>query len=375
MRAVSLLADEWQDAQFSVSAEDTSEAERATRSIRALIPVVRDAYRASLIFGGAAVVSSADGPKAIGADELIPNTVIGGIGSYNYLGQYVDGVIEIPKDQLVVIDGLPLSRRLRQANRGWGLSYVDTIADAIAQYEASKYSLMRALHKSNLLVYGMEGMADLIGSEDDRDYLREHISDVVAAVEQENILAVDSKSASATFLQRNLTGLKELHDAAMDDVVAKTGLAYSIFWNTKGKTGLGADDSETQHYHQKIDAICEGLKAKIVELAKLLGSWDDSYTLNYTPLHVEDQKIAAETNKINSDSSTSKLTAITQACNATTPLITVEEGRALLGITTDKAKAADQIESLTINSGLDPLQSDIGEWLKGDPLLGLLLGE
>lgn len=376
---LSKYVDGWSDKQFKVIDRKNREHPRLTEELRELLGVIREADFYSLSMGGAALIRESaqdDDFFAVGSDELQP--VDDFYNTYQYVGGLTGQTYSFAKDEIVLIDGYirSPSRRYRRFNRGWNISFVDYLREAVTQYEAALYELLDSLRKANMLGMGLDGFGSIdTCNEDTSRSITMFLKDLVETINASNLLPYDKNLQNPGFLSRNLNGAPEIFSKAVDNLVALSGIPYSILMGMRAKSGLGNDSDESLSYYKMIDEYVEGRIIPACRKAlELLGVLPKGYSIKYDTLYSEDEKKTAEVEKINVEANEIRVRTVL----AIAEKLALEPARVeqLLGLVAEGNEQPEGLKNLVINSAQtrSQLLGNTANWLKGDEAYQLLMG-
>jgi hypothetical protein len=364
----------WSCDQFTVTDRKNREHEKLTKKIRNYLENIREADRYSLIMGGAALIPDRDELIPIGSDEL--HAVDSLFNNYQYVGGLNGETQVFNRQDIIILDGkiqCP-SRRKRIENRGWNYSYVAYLEEAVTRYEAAFLQLQEALRTSNMLGLGLEGFASLHNcSADQRRGMDTFFTDVRRAVDISNLFPYDKDLQQPAFMSKNLNGAADIFAKAVDNLVLHAQISYSGLMGMRAKSGLGSDEDETQSDNKTIDDHVERRIIPSIQRAnELLAILPSGYTIHYDSLFSDDEKKAAEVEKINVDANAVRVNTVLQVAEATG----MEPGKILQLLGFSQAEETGLgLENLVINSAQtkSQLTDNAANWLKGDEIYQMLM--
>ncbi|MGL5061727.1 MAG: anti-CBASS protein Acb1 family protein [Microcoleus sp.] len=376
---LSKYVDGWSEKQFKIVDRKNREHPRLTEELRKILGDVREADFYSLTMGGAGLIrESAKDTEftAIGSDELQP--IDDFYSTYQYVGGLTGKTYNFSKDEIVLINGYirSPSRRYRKHSRGWNISFVNYLEDAVTKYEAALYEILDSLRKANMLGMGLDGFGsiDTCNPETARA-ISGFIGDIVETINSANFLPYDKNLQAPGFLSRNLTGQPEIFAKAVDNLVAISGIPYSILMGMRSKSGLGNDSDESLSYYKLIDEYVEDRIIPAAHKAMLLlGIMPKGYTIGYDTLYSEDEKKVAEVEKINVEANSIRVNTVLQIAEK----LVLEPARIeqMLGLVSESGEQPEGLQNLVINSAQTRPQliENTANWLKGDEAYQLLMG-
>lgn len=376
---LSKYVDGWSEKQFTIIDRKNREHPRLTEELHKLLADVREADFYSLSMGGAGLIreSARDTEfTAVGSDELQPADDF--YNTYTFVGGYTGKTYTFNKDEIVLIDGYirSPSRRYRKFNRGWNISFVDYLRDAVTKYEAALYEILDSLRKANMLGMGLDGFGSIdTCNADTARSISMFLKDVVETINASNLLPYDKNLQQPGFLSRNLSGHPEIFAKAVDNLVAVSGIPYSILMGMRAKSGLGNDSDESLSYYKLIDEYVEDRIIPAVQNGlNLLGVMPKGYTIKYDSLYSEDEKKVAEVEKINVEANAIRVNTVL----AIAEKLALEPARIeqLLGMVAESGDPPEGLQNLVINSAQTRPQliENTANWLKGDEAYQLLMG-
>jgi hypothetical protein len=141
----------------------------------------------------------------------------------------------------------------------------------------------------------------------------------------------------------------------------------------RAKSGLGSDEDETQSDNKTIDDHVERRIIPSIQRAnELLAILPSGYTIHYDSLFSDDEKKAAEVEKINVDANAVRVNTVLQVAEATG----MEPGKILQLLGFSQAEETGLgLENLVINSAQtkSQLTDNAANWLKGDEIYQMLM--
>lgn len=147
--------------------------------------------------------------------------------------------ITVHKSRILRIDGDYLPWRLRQRNRGWGVSILQTIWDSYQRWEIGMRGVSNMLGDFDMFVQRIRGLGEMIRQGREKD-IRARFEANLMAKSIYRGMVVDAEAEDVNWVSRPLTGADSLLERLMTDIAGACGMPQTLLFG-ESPGGLGRD--------------------------------------------------------------------------------------------------------------------------------------
>lgn len=231
--------------------------------------------------GGAAVLIGADGsdpatplnPRMPGRiqfltslerQELVPSAWSSEFGS-RYFGQpaiwnfYPQGVAsasitpKIHTSRLMKFEGLPVSKRERLAQAGWGLSVLVPVIEVIRDGQQNWRSVSLILAQAHQAVFKMKNLVDMIAN-GGATLLQQRMEIVNLARSISRAVLVDADTEEFEYHSASLSGLDTILDKTWQRIASAADMPVTLLMGTSPAGMNATGESDIQQWYDSVQA-------------------------------------------------------------------------------------------------------------------------
>jgi hypothetical protein len=331
---------------------------------------VLDAIKLENLYGGCLIVAVKNGFKiefiTVDCSRAIPDNPI---EPKEYNINCMNGItITVPVENTYRFNGYFLPDRIKQFNRGWGLSIFQRVLQAVIDFETDTSAVSILLRNLNVLVYGVKDLSVALSTEKNMGQMKNNLANVFECLALYKILPIDSSMTEATFINRSVSGVDALVQQTKDYLQTVTDLPSIILWGKSAGSSLSnGGDSELELWGQKCNSL---LVSKVLPAIKwmILQNYSeierefveptlkisaDSIKASVKTLEVQSNKIEEDLLKVKSD----RIVALVAA-----NIMSIEQAQKELGYFNENSEKILAANSLTfLEDEVKLNQSDIEE--------------
>lgn len=216
---------------------------------------------------------------------------------------YVQG-IPVHTSRLIYFAENKLTSLLKPSYNFFGLPLAQKVLDAVAHYTQNRESAGRLLQKYSLTVLKTNLENVLAGGFDTN--LKYRIEYFVQNRNNDGCTAIDKEQEDLVIQTTTLGGVVDIVHQSMEYVACMFQEPVVKMWGLS-PAGFSSGDLELKNHYDNIKSqqekmFSEQIKRVIAVIQQnLYGEIDEGITFVFTPLSEEDEKVVAETNKIQAD--------------------------------------------------------------------------
>lgn len=164
--------------------------------------------------------------------------------------------IKVHKSRVLRIDGEYLPWRLRQRNRGWGVSVLQIIWDSYQRWEIGMKGVSSMLSDFDIFVQRIRGLGEMIRQGREKE-LRARFEANLMSKSIYRGMMVDAESEDVNWVSRPLTGADSLLERLMTDIAGACNMPQTLLFG-ESPGGLGRDG---RYEERTFSAKCEQWRA------------------------------------------------------------------------------------------------------------------
>ena len=216
---------------------------------------------------------------------------------------YVQGV-PVHASRLIYFAENKLSTLLKPSYNFFGLPLAQKVLDAVAHYTANRESAGRLLQKYSLTVL-KTNLENVLAGGYDTD-LKNRIQYFVRNRNNDGCTAIDKEQEDLVIQTTTLGGVTDIVRQSMEYVASMFCEPVVKMWGLS-PAGFSSGDLELKNHYDNIRSQQEKMFGEQIKRVlqviqqNLYGEIDDSIVFTFTPLSEDDEKVVAETNKIQAD--------------------------------------------------------------------------
>ena len=202
----------------------------------------------------------------------------------NYAG------VNIHHSRIIRFDGIQMSRRRMSFFFYWGQSLINRTINIIRGYETGLGSISTMIQDYNILLIEMKNLPQILaGGATERKWFQKKIAATVEMLSTLHAFVL-SEGEKASHLTRNVTGLPELVDRLVGQVVMAAKIPRVLLFGEAAATGLNANsDGEVRMFYdyirsQQINALQPKLR-KLIQI--FMASKSGAFAGNVVPFQIE----------------------------------------------------------------------------------------
>ena len=216
---------------------------------------------------------------------------------------YVQG-IPVHASRLIYFAENKLSTLLKPSYNFFGLPLAQKVLDAVAQYTMNRESAGRLLQKYSLTVL-KTNLENVLAGGFDTD-LKNRIEYFVRNRNNDGCTAIDKEQEDLVIQTTTLGGVTDIVRQSMEYVASMFNEPCVKMWGLS-PAGFSSGDLELKNHYDNIKSQQEKQFGEQIQRVlaviqqNLYGEVDEGIVFTFTPLSEEDEKVVAETNKLQAD--------------------------------------------------------------------------
>lgn len=216
---------------------------------------------------------------------------------------YVQGV-PVHASRLIYFAENKLTSLLKPSYNFFGLPLAQKVLDAVAHYTQNRESAGRLLQKYSLTVL-KTNLENVLAGGFDTD-LKNRIEYFVRNRNNDGCTAIDKEQEDLVIQTTTLGGVTDIVRQSMEYVASMFCEPVVKMWGLS-PAGFSSGDLELKNHYDNIKSQQEKMFGEQIKRVlaviqqNLYGEVDESIVFTWTPLSEEDEKVVAETNKIQAD--------------------------------------------------------------------------
>ena len=209
--------------------------------------------------------------------------------------------VPIHRSRIIFFRGREMPIRITRQLRGWGESDVQRWYSAIVNSETLVSAIVEAVHQSNIDVMSVEGLAELLSSEDGDKiaYERFEVQNLCRSLLNMTVIDAEDKFTRHPF---QFAGLSQLHDSMLETLAAVTDIPVTklLGYSAKGLNATGEGD-RINFYDSIKSEQNNKLRHRLAVIDEILvrsaiGYMPDNLTFDFNPLERQSSTDKAKTN-------------------------------------------------------------------------------
>ncbi len=175
------------------------------------------------------------------------------------------GRLTVHETRLCLFKGLPVPRRTRRQNKGWGDSAVQRT------YEQTKNLAEAAGHSNSIIqnfiqeVFSIEGLMELLQTDEGIKQLRERMEIMQVSRSTLNATFIDAKGETYSKVASSVTGLNDLNQFFMSLFASVARMPQALLFGRSPAGQNATGDSDWQNYYNHIHHLQKSVLRPIDE--------------------------------------------------------------------------------------------------------------
>lgn len=195
----------------------------------------------------------------------------------------------IHESRLLKFRGARTSRRAFRANNNWHYSVLHRVHAVIRDFDVSWDNASNLLQTASMGLYGVNGLMDIIGSEDGPAQLEKRMQAIDMGRSSARSMIYDKELEEFKIVSQSFTGVPDMLDRFSTRVAAGAGVPVSILFG-EAPAGLNATgDQDNKSWARKLGSYqAKELKPQLEILLSVLlaeqGASPESWSIEFEPL-------------------------------------------------------------------------------------------
>ena len=160
------------------------------------------------------------------------------------LDVYSSAPILVHRDRVLRLEGRRLPFRLQQRNRGWGMSELQPMLEAVSRYTHALGDLQQVLADLDVFTHKIKGLATMLAAGKEKQ-IRDRLAVNDLSRSQYRGYAIDADKEEIAYQSRSCSGLNDIVEALKADLVGATGFPQTLLFGESpqglGSTGRGEE--------------------------------------------------------------------------------------------------------------------------------------
>ena len=169
--------------------------------------------------------------------------------------------IKVHKDRVLRLEGRRLPFRLQQFNKGWGLSELQPLLEAVARYSHALGDVQQILGDLDVFTHKIKGLATMLASGKEKQ-IKDRLAVNDLSRSQYRGFAIDADKEEIEFQSRNCSGLSEVIETLKSDLVGASGFPATLLFG-ESPQGMGSTGrSEERDFSRTVEAYRDSVVRK-----------------------------------------------------------------------------------------------------------------
>lgn len=217
---------------------------------------------------------------------------------------------DIHVDRLLIFTGSQTTARIMNVQQGWGSSVYQSSQQGIRDYSIAHHSATKIIEGFNQIILTMEGLADLISTEDGTEVVKKRLEILDMSRSIMNMVLLD-KDEKHEIQSQGAAGISNIILSLINRVSTDTGIPPSILIG-QAKSGLNSKATEDQDLYNALikESQIFDLKPQMEKFVEIVmasksgptkGKIIPDWSIEFNPLETPTEKEIAEQRDITAD--------------------------------------------------------------------------